>query len=141
MKTYLGLDLGANSLGIAISRSGIISENYKTLYFKTNDYNSACDLIIDEIRKLKVDIVVLGLPKHMNNDLGERAIISNNFKNMILEKEKVEVILWDERLSTKSALKILSLGNIKKKKQKSLKDEMAAKIILQNYLDYINNQR
>jgi putative Holliday junction resolvase len=136
MKKYLGLDLGSKTLGVALSESGVIASNLETYRFKENDYIDASNYIKDLVEKLKIDVVVLGLPKHMNNDLGIRGKISEDFKELILSKVNVEVILWDERLSTKSALNFMIKGSdsINKKKQK--KDELAAAIILQNYLDY-----
>jgi putative Holliday junction resolvase len=136
MKKYLGLDLGSKTLGVALSESGVIASNLETYRFKENDYIDASNYIKDLVEKLKIDVVVLGLPKHMNNDLGIRGKISKDFKELILSKVNVEVILWDERLSTKSALNFMIKGSdsINKKKQK--KDELAAAIILQNYLDY-----
>jgi putative holliday junction resolvase len=136
MKKYLGLDLGSKTLGVAISESGVIATNLETYRFKENNYIDAALYTQKLINDLKIDVVVLGLPKHMNNDLGVRGKISEDFKELILSKVNVEVILWDERLSTKSALNFMIKGSdsINKKKQK--KDELAAAIILQNYLDY-----
>src|SRR5690606_9701720 len=92
--------------------------------------------VLKLVDEYKINTIVLGLPKHMNNDIGIRGKISEEFKKMIEEKSKVEVILWDERLSTKSAMKVMIQGSERRKSQKSKKDELAAVIILQNYLDY-----
>ena len=62
--------------------------------------------------------------------------ISEDFKKMIEEKKQVEVVLWDERLSTKTALRAMIKGSERRDTQKSKKDELAAVVILQNYLDY-----
>lgn len=139
MKTYMGLDLGSKSLGLAISRSGLIASSYDTLYFKDENYDVAVDIIIDILKLENINTLVVGLPKHMNNDLGVRGEISVAFKEKLLKKLQIEVILWDERSSTKAAIKTLVKSGATRKKQKAKKDELAAVIILQNYLDYKEN--
>ncbi len=136
---YLGLDLGEKTLGIALSESGIIASNLTTIRFKSEEYEDAVNQLIPLIQKYKIDCIVLGLPKHMNNDLGIKGQSSIDFKALIESKIDIKVVLWDERLSTKSALKILSLSNKKYDKQRQLKDEVAAQVILQNYLDSRGN--
>ncbi|MFA5692026.1 MAG: Holliday junction resolvase RuvX [Acholeplasmataceae bacterium] len=135
---YLGIDLGLKTLGLAISESGIIAQSLTTIRFNNSDFLDALNQLLDIIDKYKIDIVVLGLPKHMNNDLGDIANHVLDFKDKLLLKRQIKVITWDERLSTRSALKSLSDQKKKYKKQKALKDEMAAQIILQNYLDSLN---
>lgn len=136
MKKYLGIDLGSKSLGFSISLSGIIANSYQTLYFKDDNYEEAISLTVEVIKKEQITDVVIGLPKHMNNDLGIRGQISIDFANMLKSKIDVNVVLWDERTSTQSAIKAMVSQNVSRKKQKLKKDELAATIILQNYLDY-----
>lgn len=133
---YLGLDLGSKTIGIAISESGIIANSLETYRFKENDYEQARDYILTLSKKLGIDKIVLGYPKHMNNDVGIRGKISEDFKKMIEDQSKIEVILWDERLSTQTAIKALIKGFERRDTQKKKKDEVAAVLILQNYLDY-----
>jgi len=140
MNKYFGIDLGSKTIGIAISNSGIIASNYKTIRFTENNYDQAASLLAQEIKDLFINIVVIGLPKHMNNDLGIRGQISIDFKDELLKLVNCEVVLWDERLSTKSAIKTLADNKKKKEKQRNLKDEVAAQFILQNYLDYLKGQ-
>lgn len=130
---YLGLDLGTKTLGISISKSGIVA-NALTIIKHDNNF----DYLINELKKIieenNIDVIVLGLPKNMNNTLGERA-------EMILEfKEKLEVfnkpiVLEDERLTTKVAENILIGADVSRKKRKTVIDKMAANVILQSYLD------
>jgi len=136
MKKYIGLDLGSKTLGVALSESGVIAYALETYRFIENKYEDAVDKVIQLVNTYKIDTVVLGLPKHMNNDIGIRGKISEEFKKMIELKSKVEVVLWDERLSTQSAMKAMIKGSERRKSQKQKKDELAAVIILQNYLDY-----
>ncbi len=138
MNKYLGLDLGSKTLGISISTSGIIASNLETYRFTEDNYEEAVNYLLTLIEKHQITHVVLGLPRHMNNDLGIRGEISVSFKESLEEKSNVEVILWDERLSTKQALDTLIKGSVRRDKQKKLKDELAATIILQNYLNSIN---
>lgn len=137
MSTYFGLDLGSKTVGISISTSGVIASTYDTIRFKENDYEQACQMILKKVEAEDVNTIILGLPKHMNNDLGIRGEISVQFKAMLERKKGLEVVLWDERLSTKTALSTMIKGNEQRKNQKQKKDELAAVIILQNYLDYI----
>ncbi|MGI6781848.1 MAG: Holliday junction resolvase RuvX [Acholeplasmataceae bacterium] len=138
MNKYLGLDLGSKTLGISISTSGIIASNLETFRFTEDNYDEPLLYLKDLIHENGITHVVLGLPRHMNNDLGIRGEISLNFKEKLETITNVEVILWDERLSTKQAIDTLIQGSVSREKQKKLKDELAATIILQNYLNSIN---
>lgn len=142
MKKYLGLDLGSKSLGMSISESGFIANSFMTKYFENDNYDEAILIMTEIIKKEHITHLVIGLPKHMNNDLGIRGEISVNFsEKMKLANPNLEVILWDERTSTQAAIKTLVKSNVSRKKQKSKKDELAAVIILQNYLDYKEFQK
>lgn len=132
---YLGIDLGAKTIGVAISNSGIIASTLTTLRFKEDDYDEAAKLLLPLIIENKIDVLVIGLPKHMNNDVGIRGQISIDFKAKMASLTNIEIILSDERLTTKMAVKALSDSKKKGKAQKALKDELAAQLILQNYLD------
>ncbi len=138
---YLGLDLGEKTLGVALSESGIIAHHLQTIRFYSQNFTAALEELLKIIKSYQIDIVVLGLPKHMNNDIGEKGLLAQQFKTMIEGASSVKVILWDERLSTRSALKYLSDNNKKYDKQRALKDEVAAQIILQNYLDSLGGFR
>ena len=133
---YLGLDLGSKTLGVAISDSlGMIARVYDTFRFPDDCYLEACDYTISVIKKEKIDAVVLGYPKHMNGDIGIRGKISEDFKAILEEKTDVPIILLDERLSTVVANNAMLMGDVSRKKRKEKKDELAAVVILQNYLD------
>ena len=136
MKKYLGVDLGSKTIGLSISESGVIAHTLKTDRFKENEYEIAADMICQTIDEQKITDVVLGFPKHMNNDIGIRGKISQDVKALILSKRDVHIVLWDERLSTKSALSVMIKAKEKRNKQRQKKDELAAVLILQNYLDY-----
>ena len=135
----VGLDLGSRTLGIAISDElGFLARAVETYRFNDDDYDSAVKYTIDFCNKERVKIVVLGYPKHMNGDNGIRCQISNDFKNKIEESSNIKVILEDERLTTVIVDRAMISGNVKRKDRKNKKDEMAAVVILQNYLDKIS---
>ena len=138
MVRILGLDLGSVTCGVSVSDAlGMIARAYKTVRFAEEDYDSAYEQITSIMEELQVHKVVLGLPKHMNGDVGIRGEISIAFKER-LEQTGVEVVLWDERLTTVAAEKILIAADVSRKKRKKVIDQMASVQILQSYLDSQN---
>ena len=135
----LGLDLGSRTLGIAMSdENEKIAFMKETFRFEEDDYDAAIDKILEYIDDYKLKDIVLGLPKHMNGDIGERAEISMQFKDILEDEREVTVHLVDERLTTSMNLKISAmLGNSSSKRKKNI-DSMAAVTILQDYLDKKN---
>ena len=131
----LGLDLGSKTLGVSVSDAlGMIARPVETLRFESDDYDSAFEQVKKYIKEFQITTAVLGLPKHMNGDVGIRGEISYAFKEK-LETLGIEVVLWDERLTTVAAEKILIAGNVSRKKRKKVIDQIAAVQILQSYLD------
>lgn len=137
MKKILGLDLGSRTCGIALSDSlGLIAHGVETYHFKPEQYSKPLKYIIDLVDREAIETIVLGLPKHMNGDLGERAQISIDFKEKLIQaRPHLNVVLSDERLTTVVATKSLIAANVSRKKRKEVVDKMAAVQILQNYLD------
>ncbi len=131
---YLGLDLGSKTLGLAISE-GIIASSYDIIRFKDENYQSLLPILKDIINKENIEVIVLGLPKNMNNTIGERANIALNFKEMLEKEVNIKIILQDERLSTKAAHNYMIESNLSREKRKKHIDSLAAQIILQTYLD------
>jgi len=131
----LGLDLGSRTCGVSISDAlGMIARTLTTLRFEEDDYEHAFEQVAAIIQKEHIQTVVLGLPKHMNGDVGIRGELSMQFKER-LETLGITVILWDERLTTVAAEKILIAADVSRKKRKKVIDQMAAVQILQSYLD------
>ncbi len=131
----LGLDLGSKTLGVSVSDAlGMIARPVETIRFESDDYDQASSLVEKYLKEFQVKTVVLGLPKHMNGDIGIRGEISLSFKEK-LEEMGVQVVLWDERLTTVAASKILIAADVSRKKRKKIIDQMAAVQILQSYLD------
>ena len=133
---YLGLDLGTRTLGISISDiTKTIASAYKTIRFEENDYISLLPPLRDLINEYQISKIVLGYPKNMNNTIGDRANTTMEFKKMLEENFKIEVIMQDERLSTKEAHFYMIKADMSRKKRKQKVDSLAANIILQTYLD------
>ena len=134
----LGLDLGSRTCGVAVSDiMGMIARPVETVRFDEDDYELCLNKLQKHIQDFQIKKVVLGLPKHMNGDVGIRGEISIQFKKK-LEEQGLEVVLWDERLTTVAATRILISADVSRKKRKQVVDQMAAVGILQNYLDSIN---
>ena len=132
---YLGLDLGTKTIGLAISdRTGLIATSYKVLHHDNNP-EDCFDELKEIIEKEKIDALVLGFPKNMNNTLGDRAKDTLLYKNFLKNNLSIPIYLEDERLTTKSAEYYLIEGNTSRKKRKKVIDKVAATIILQSFLD------
>ncbi len=130
--SVLGLDLGAKTLGVAISHTNIIANPYKTIRYHNDD--SLLNEVLNIVNKEKVEKIVLGLPKNMNNTSGEAALRSISFKEKLSKLVDIPIILVDERLSTIEAENILLTNDMSRKKRKSVIDSAAAMIILDTYL-------
>ena len=133
---YLGLDLGSKTLGVAISdTTNTIASSLKSIFFPEDDYQSLILKVKELINEYNVSKIVLGLPKNMNNSLGERANISIQFKDMLEKELNIPVILEDERLTTVISNNIMISADVSRKKRKKKVDSIAASLILQSYLD------
>lgn len=136
MKRLIGLDLGSKTVGIAISDPlGMLARTLTTIRFSDYDLESACKQVVDLCRQNGVSDVVLGLPRHMNGDIGESGQMALDFKEMLLEAGLESVTMWDERLTTVAATRLLISANVSRKKRKEVIDQVAAVGILQSYLD------
>lgn len=130
----LGLDLGTKTLGIAISRTGIIANPYKLLRYNNEEYDKLALEVADIVRQEKVTEIALGLPKNMNNTCGFATERSQNFTKILEKYVDVPITLVDERLSTVEATNILLANDMSRKKRKNVIDVTAAMIILDTYL-------
>ena len=138
----LGLDLGSKTLGVATSDlTETIATTLTTLYFNNENYESLIEPLRKIILENEVDKIVLGLPKNMDNSIGERAIITLNFKEMLEKQLKIEVIMEDERLTSVISNQVLIQADVSRKKRKKKVDGIAAQLILQSYLDKMKNNK
>lgn len=133
----MGLDYGSKTVGVAVSDPlGITAQAVETIWRKDeNKLRKTCAHIEELIREYEVGFIVLGLPKHMNNDIGERAQKALEFGEMIGRRTGLEVAMWDERLTTVEAERILIENKVRRENRKQYIDKIAAVFILQGYLD------
>ncbi len=137
---YLGIDLGSKTVGLAMSDTTLtIASTYKTIFFKDEDYRSTINEIKDIIKEYNITKIILGLPKNMNNTLGERAEITLKYKELLEKSTDLPVIMFDERLTSVISNSILIEADMSRKKRKKKVDSIAAQIILQDYLNKEKN--
>ena len=137
---YLGIDLGSKTIGLAISDTTLtIASTYKTIFFKNEDYNSTIEEIMNIIKEYNITKIILGLPKNMNNTLGERAEITLKYKELLEKNTDIPIIMFDERLTSVISNNILIEADMSRKKRKKKVDSIAAQIILQDYLNKEKN--
>jgi len=133
---YLGLDLGTRTLGISVSdTTKTIASTLKTIRFNENDYDSLIGPLNEIINEYNIEKIVLGLPKNMNNTMGERCSTTIEFQQKLINNFDIDVVLQDERLTTVEATNYMLEADISRKKRKKKVDSLAANIILQTYLD------
>lgn len=132
----LGLDLGTRTLGISMSDlTQTIATPYTVIRFSEGDYDYLLPEISKIVEEYEISKIVLGLPKNMNNSIGDRGLTTIEFQKKLSEYLNMEVILQDERLSTVEATNYMLEADISRKKRKKKIDSLAANIILQTYLD------
>lgn len=135
----MGLDYGTKTVGVAISDPlGLTAQAVETISRKEeNKLRRTCARIEELIREYDVEKIVLGFPKHMNNDVGERAEKSLEFKEMLHRRTGLEIIMRDERLTTVEAERTLIESGVRRENRKKHIDQIAAVFILQGYLDQL----
>ena len=137
---YLGIDLGSKTVGLALSDiTKTIATAYKTIFFKDENYASTIPEIINVIKENEVSKIIIGLPKNMNNTLGTRAEITIKYKEMLEKETGLPVIFMDERLTSVISNNVLIEADMSRKKRKKKVDQIAAQIILQDYLNKEKN--
>ena len=138
----MGLDLGSKTVGVALSDPMMITaQPLETITRKEeNKLRQTLARIEAIIEEYGVKKIVLGYPKNMNDSVGERALISEEFKDKLERRTGLEVILWDERLTTVAADEVLAETGVKKADRKQYIDQVAATFILQEYIDSIKEK-
>ena len=132
----IGLDLGTKTLGVAVSdNTETISTGLSTVRFDENKPEMIIDDLKEIINYYNAGLIVIGLPKNMNNTLGDAVFRTREFIKTLNNNFDIEVVEQDERLSSVSANNLLISADVSRKKRKKKVDEVAATIILQNYLD------
>lgn len=127
---YLGIDLGTKRVGLAMSDlTNLIASPYDVVNFE-----DSLNIIKNLVLEYKITDLVVGIPKNMNNTIGESALNALEYSEKLKELE-VAVHLIDERRTTILANNFMIDSNMSKKNRKSKVDSFAASIILQTYLD------
>lgn len=140
MERILGIDYGDARTGIAISDLlGFTAQGIETIHYK-GDMDMLLNRIGELIKQYDVKQIVIGYPRNMNGTAGFRVEKTEEFITILIDKFNLNVIKWDEWLTTVSAHRDMIDMNIKKKKKKDLVDTIAAVHILQNYLDANQNK-
>lgn len=136
----LGLDYGSKTVGVAVSDPlGLTAQGVEVIWRKSeNKLRKTLARIEELVRQYEAERIVLGLPKNMNNTLGDRAEKSLELKEILERRTGLDVVMWDERLTTVSAEKVLMESGVRRENRKEHIDEIAAMFILQGYLDYLN---
>ncbi len=133
----MGLDYGTRTVGVAVSDElGITAQGLETITRKQTGKLRRTLARIKELADLyEIDEIILGLPKNMNNTLGERAEATIEFQQMLIKRTGRKVVLWDERLTTVESERLLKEAGVRREHRKERIDQMAASLILQTYMD------
>ena len=136
----LGLDYGSKTVGVAVSDPlGLTAQKVETIWRKQeNKLRQTLARIEELIAEYEVEKIVLGFPKNMNNTVGERAEKALEFGEMLKKRTGLEVIMWDERLTTVEADRTLIEAGVRRENRKQCLDGIAAVFILQGYLDSLS---
>lgn len=139
----LGLDYGSVTVGVAVSDALLITAQPVEVIKRKSETKLRQTLarIEEIIAEYEVEKIVLGLPKNMNNTLGERAERTEEFKEKLEKRVGLEVVMWDERLTTVSAMEVLKEGKVRRENRKNYVDKIAATFILQGYLDSLRIEK
>jgi putative Holliday junction resolvase len=133
----MGLDYGSVTVGVAISDAlKLTAQGIEVIRRKEeNKLRQTLARIKELVDEYEVDLIILGYPKNMNNTIGERAEKSEEFAEMLRKRTGLDVVLWDERLTTVSAHNAMIEGNVRREDRAKVVDKVAAVFILQGYLD------
>lgn len=140
MNRVMGLDFGSKTVGVAVSDPlGITAQGVEIIRRESeNKLRRTLARIEALAAEYQVTSFVLGFPKNMNNTIGDRAEKSLAFKEMLERRTGLEVVMWDERLTTVEANRTLMESRVRRENRKDYVDKLAAVYILQGYLDYLS---
>ena len=143
MMRIIGLDYGSRTVGVAVSDElGITAQGVETITREEeNKLRKTLRRIEELAAQYKAEEIVLGLPKNMNNTSGERVEKCEEFKEMLERRTGLPVRFWDERLTTVAAERILMESGVRRENRKEVIDKVAAVLILQGYLDSLQDKK
>lgn len=137
----MGLDFGSKTVGVAVCDPlGITAQTVETITRASeNKLRQTLARIEQLISEYEIERIVLGYPKNMNNTVGERAEKTEEFKAALERRTGLSVVLWDERLTTVAAERVLMESGVRRENRKKSVDQIAAAMILQGYLDSLGH--
>lgn len=137
------MDYGSKTVGVAVSDAlGLTAQPVETITRKEeNKLRRTLARIEELVQEYGAERIVLGLPKNMNDSIGERAEKTLEFKEMVEKRTGLPVIMWDERLTTWSADLVLQESGVRREDRKAYIDQIAAVFILRGYLDQLAMKR
>ena len=143
MKRIMGLDYGSVTVGVAVSDALLLTaQGVEVIHRKQeNKLRQTLARIEELIKEYEIERIVVGYPKHLNNSIGERAIKSEEFAEKLKIRTGLEIILWDERLTTVAAHQVLSQTRMNYEEKAKVVDKLAAFLILQGYLDKLSFEK
>ena len=136
----MGLDYGSKTVGVAVSDAlGLTAQGIEIVRRKSENKLRQTLARIEELAaEYQAEKIVLGLPKNMNNTIGERAEKTLEFREMLERRTGLPVVMWDERLTTVEAERTLMEASVRRENRKQYLDQLAAVFILQGYLDSLH---
>ena len=130
----IGLDYGEARIGVSVSDIlETIANPLDTI--EERDREKQLEKVIEVIKREKAEKIVVGVPKRMDGSLGHRAEYTREFADELAKRCELPLVMWDERLSSSEAHRMLESGGVSGKKRKTKVDKIAAVLILQTYLD------
>ena len=139
----MGLDFGSKTVGVAVSDALLITAQGIEIVRREQENKLRRTLARIEklVKEYEVEKIVLGLPKNMDGSCGERVEKTMEFKAMLERRTELEVIMWDERLTTVAADRLMMEANVRREDRKKYVDSIAATFILQGYLDKLSIEK
>jgi putative Holliday junction resolvase len=135
----MGLDVGSHTIGVAVSDLlGFTAQGVEVI--RRTSEKADFERLSALVNQFSVSQFVVGLPKNMNNSIGPQGEYSLEFAKKLEEIFHLPVLLWDERLTTRSAEQFLISANVQRKKRRQVIDKLAASLILQSYLDSLSKE-
>ncbi len=135
-KKWMGIDFGMRRIGVAVSDTmGVLARRYETIRWNGKDWEWALNRLADIIREESISGIVIGLPRRTDGIIGDSENLTRVFSCQLAEKTGIQPDLRDERYTTVLASRIMTETGIKKDRKRDIVDQIAAEIILQDYLD------
>lgn len=136
MMRIMGLDVGSKTVGVAVSDAlGWTAQGIETVKIDEENGEFGIERIRELVQQYGVTEFVVGFPKNMNNTVGPRGEASQAYAKLLEDTFSMPVTLWDERLTTMAAERLLIEADVRRKNRKKVIDKMAAVMILQGFLD------